>query len=88
MLASWIVSVSSKNLFANAYYVLSVFIVLSVIAIYLLALGTPICANKIQNNCVLAGIKDRANNPPMLLSVIKKGNIKYSYRRKQTYGDR
>lgn len=75
--ASGIVSVSSKNIFVNAYYVLSAFIVLSIIAIYLLALGTPICANKIQNNCVLAGIKDRANNPPMLLSVIKKGNMKY-----------
>ena len=66
-----------RELFNDVYLFMVLFLFIFITYLFIMVLGMPIKAERIQKDCLKIGLKDKQNNYPMLLNYWKDGNIKF-----------
>lgn len=66
-----------RELSNDVYLFVVLLLFIFITYLFIMILGMPIKAEKIQKDCLKIGLKDKQNNYPMLLNYWKDGNVKY-----------
>ena len=66
-----------RELFNDVYLFMVLFLFIFITYLFIMVLGMPIKAERIQKDCLKIGLKDKQNNYPMLLNYWKDGSVKY-----------
>lgn len=66
-----------RELFNDVYLFMVLLLFIFITYLFIMILGMPIKAEKIQKDCLKIGLKDKQNNYPMLLNYWKDGSVKY-----------